>query len=44
MHGINAQIAGAHAPDNGVKIRAIAIKIAARFVQRIGNLDNITLK
>ena len=44
MHGIDAQITWAHAPDNGVEIGPVAIKIATGFMQRIGNLDNVALK
>ena len=44
VHGINSQIAGTHAPDNGVEIGAIAIKIAAHLMHRIGNGNNVALK
>ena len=44
MHRINAKISGSDAPDNGVKIRSITIKITTSLVQSISNLDDVALK
>ena len=44
VHGINAQIPGAHASDNGVEIGAVAIEVATRLMHRIGNGNNIAFK
>ena len=41
---ILAKISWSDAPDNGVKIRSITIKITASLVQSIGNLDDVALK
>ena len=44
VHRIDAEIARAHAPDNGVEIGAITIEITAHVMQRIGNLNDVALE
>ena len=44
VHRVDTKIAGAHFARDGVVVRAVAIKIAARIVHRLGNLDDLFFK
>jgi hypothetical protein len=44
VHGIDAQIAGADAPHNGVEVRAVAIDIATGRMHRVRNFAHIPLE
>ena len=44
VHGVNAQIAGAHTTNNRVEIRAVAIHIATRRMHRVRNFAHIPLE
>jgi hypothetical protein len=44
MHDIDAEIAGADFSDQRVEIRAVAIKITARLMQQVSNLDDIAFR
>ena len=44
VHGVDAEIAGPHAPDDGVEVGAVAIEVAARPVHRVGDVDDVVLE
>ncbi|GAN00232.1 hypothetical protein U91I_03897 [alpha proteobacterium U9-1i] len=44
MHRVDAEIARAHAPDDGVVVRAVTIEVATRAVDEIGDLLHIALE
>ena len=44
VHGIDAEIARANPADNGVEIGPVAVEIAARLVDQVGNLADIPLE
>ena len=41
VHGIDTEVSGANAANNGVEIRAVAIEIAARIVNQVCDLADI---
>jgi hypothetical protein len=44
VHGIDAKVAGTHLADDGVEIGAVAIDIAARRMDRVGDRLHVALE
>jgi len=44
VHTVDAQVARPDAPDDGVEVRSVAIEITARFVDGVGDGDDIGFK
>ncbi len=44
VHGVDAEVAGAHLADDGVEVRAVGIEERAGLVDRVGDRDDVALE
>ena len=44
VHGVDAEIARPRLAHDGVEVRAVAVEIRARIVDRLGDLDDLVLE
>jgi hypothetical protein len=44
VHGVDAEVAGLHAPDDGVEVGAVRIEVRARGVGQACDLEDVALE